>query len=138
MGMRAVAYATTAWAFDDPIPGPPANYRPEITQAMVDQAKKADPTHASIYDGPAAASRGIASGWQKAWTDAARSAVANLEEEVVKKKVQKSSYQALYRAIGDNDKNKLAMTLMKGLEKQLSAGSERDAFWAPPPHYPTQ
>jgi hypothetical protein len=136
VGMRAIAYATTAWAFDDPIPAPVAWIRPEISQSMIDRAKREDPSSAATYDRAAVADRANVSEYRKAWNDAARSAVANLDAAVVQKKVQKTNYQALYRAIGENDKDKLAMTLMKGLEQQLSAGSERQAFWAPPPHYP--
>lgn len=136
IGMRAIAYATTAWAFADPIPGPPTWLHTEISDAAVQKAIQANPGDKS-FERLQAASKAPIAQMRKAWDDAARATVKRLEEEVVKRNVQKTSYQVLLRAIGDNDRQTLAIdVLMKELENSLSAGSERHAFWTPPPHYP--
>ena len=115
VGMRAIAYGTTAWAFDDPMPPYPSVMRNNVISGGF-QHEVAD--------------------HERAWNNARDSAVRNLEEEVMKKRVQKKSYQVMLRAVGNDNRNNLVKELMKGLEKSLTRGSIRDAFWSPEPNYP--
>ena len=75
--MRAIAYGTTAWAFDDPPPSLPNIIRENLLKSTV-------PSKLTLK----------ADEYQSAWNEARDSAIKNLEAEVVKRKVSKRSYQS--------------------------------------------
>ena len=106
-GMQAVAYTTTAWAFGDAMPGPSAT--------MMKRFK-------GQYGEPPLP------GYRQAWENSSRATTRNLEEFVVKKRVQKKSYQVLLRAIGDDNRKALCLRMLKGFEEEFREGSQRD-FW---------
>jgi hypothetical protein len=130
IGLRAIAYGMTAWAFGDQRPGPPAWIRSNMKFAGSQE-----------YDIRAS---------EKAWSDSCEKAWSNMEDAALKQilsgnrtgpkrsiRMRKEWLQALFRAIGDVDRNKLVKKLMEGIaRKYLRAGMETDAFWSPPPSYP--
>jgi len=117
-GMRAIAYAITAWTFDDPPPKFPAGWHNNIM------------TGGNRKDAPRE---------ERAWIRARDSAWKQMDATVAGTGRHKGSYQAVYRALGDNDRQKLAETLMRELEKRLKGTwSDKQSFWSPKPNYPLQ
>jgi hypothetical protein len=55
----------------------------------------------------------------QAWRDGSIKTVDNLEQVPKRKKISKDSYQALWRAVGDNQRKKLCLVLMKAFEKEF-------------------
>jgi len=119
-GMRAVAYGATAWAFDDPMPPYPSVWRHNVFRSY----------------GEGDLGQEEARLREKAWTTSRDSVVESLEKEVVKRKVQKKSYQVLLRAVGHDSRKALVAEIMKGLETKVRGGFERDAFWGTELDYP--
>ena len=131
IGLRAIAYGITAWAFGDQRPGPPDWIRSNMRFAGSQE-----------YDIKAS---------ERAWIDSCEKAWSNMEEAPLKQilsgnrmgpkhsiRVRKEWLQTLFRAIGDVDRNKLVKKLMEGIAtKYLRRGMETDAFWSPQPSYPT-
>ena len=117
VGLRAVAYATTAWAFGDPVPRLPGQIKANVIH---DRGRKIE---AVVFR-------------ESAWNNASASAVKSLEETCRTKRIQKKSYQTLFKAAGDNNRNSLVRKLMKGLENRVDPGWQRQAFWSPLPNYP--
>jgi hypothetical protein len=117
VGLRAVAYATTAWAFGDPVPRFPAQIRANVIH---DRGRNLQPV---LFR-------------ESAWNNASASAVKSLEETCRTKRIQKKSYQTLFKAAGDSNRNSLVRKLMKGLENRVDPGWQRQAFWSPLPNYP--
>jgi hypothetical protein len=109
-GLRAVAYGSTAWVFGDPMPAYPSDMRKE-------QLKWSDPWKTDQCE--------------KAWNEARDSAVKGHEEEVVKRKIPKEAYQALMRAVSNDNRINLIKLLMKELEKQLEPNI-RKTLWSIP------
>lgn len=109
-GMQAIAYAITAWAFDDPMPGYPASLKPNWRGAGTGMA------------GLERAEQG--------WKDACEATVRNLEERVRKSGRSKVSYQVLWRSIGDDDRKQLARRLMDARAKEIGSSVERMSFQA--------
>jgi len=103
-GFVAVAYAQTAWAFDDPIPGLPTRLQENITRSGL--AKEI----------PA---------YRKAWQDASDSALKKLNEEAAKRPgVSKRSFQLLFRAVGDNNRQVLCRLLLKGFDNKVNTAEK--------------
>ncbi len=117
VGLRAVAYATTAWAFGDPVPHLPGQIKANVIH---DRGRNIE---AVVFR-------------ESAWNNASASAVKSLEETCRTKRIQKKSYQTLFKAAGDNNRNSLVRKLMKGLENRVDPGWQRQAFWSPLPNYP--
>jgi hypothetical protein len=105
-GMRGAAYATTAWAFGESIP----DRSPEIRRNHLDQP--ATPEKMQRLD--------------EAWATAASAAV-NAQEQFAKERLgpgvpadqKKIAWQAALRALGDEDKGKLSVELMKQLGEKV-------------------
>lgn len=110
-GLRAVAYGSTAWAFGDPMPAYSSEMRKE--QLYWSDQWKTDQC-------------------EKAWNEARDSAVKALEEEIVKRKIPKEAYQALMRAVSDDNRINLIKLFLKELEKQLEQPSLRKTLWSIP------
>lgn len=104
-GMVAVAYTTTAWAFDDPVPDLPPRVQQNIRTSGLGKEIP---------------------GYQKAWKDASKATLQSLAEMVAKKPgTSKKSFQIMFRAIGDDNRQSLCRALLKGFEKGMT-GMERD------------
>lgn len=98
--MRGICYATTAWAFGEPVPpGSPRVLR-NIRQ-MYDTARH-----------------------ERAWREASDAAIRKLEADVARaapgSSTAKGTLQTLLQAIADRDRKKLSLLLMKGMEPELS------------------
>lgn len=109
-GLRAVAYGSTAWVFGDPMPSYPSGMRKE-------QLKWSNPWKTDQCE--------------KAWNEARDSAVKALEEDIQKRKIPKKSYQALMRAVSDDNRINLIKLFMKELEKQLEPNIRKALWWTP-------
>lgn len=105
-GMQAAAYATTAWAFADPIPGPSQ----EILKRNV------------RFYGPDEEGK-LRGAWQRATT----STISSLEDFVVRKRVEKLSYQILLRAWGETERQTLCEKVMEAFIEDLN-GVEVDSL----------
>jgi hypothetical protein len=130
LGLRAVAYGITAWAYGVQKPGPPSWIRTNVLATGLQE-----------YDVKVR---------ESAWNDSCQAAWKNMEEAPLKEilhgdpmgprksiRVRKEWLQTLFRAIGDGDRNKLVKNLMDGIaRKYLRAGMETQAFWSPQPGYP--
>jgi hypothetical protein len=104
-GMVAVAYTVTAWAFDDPIPGLPPRVQQNIKASGLGNEIPA---------------------YQQAWKDASGATLKSLAEMIAKKPgVSKQSFQVLFRAIGDDNRQALSKALIKGFEKNVN-GVEKE------------
>jgi len=114
-GLRAAAYATTAWAFDDPIPGP--------SKGLLEILR--DPTTYGTSD-----RRATEASCRDAWAVSAEAAVAGLEEKVRTRYNQKPYYQGLLRALGGYNRVALADVLLKSLEVHLKAPQDLNALQA--------
>ena len=113
--MQAIGYAITAWAFDDPIPGFPAQLRRNFM----------------AFPGITGIQR-----VEPAWDDACDAVVRNLEAKVKAKGRSKKSYQLFWQAIGNFDRKKLVRMLMDARAEELP-GVEKDSFLAlDPTQYP--
>ncbi|MEM7231167.1 MAG: hypothetical protein AAF517_03275 [Planctomycetota bacterium] len=93
-GMMAIAYATTAWAFNDPMPGPHKNVR-----------KIKVPSHRA---------RCI-----REWHEVGAQTWGELEKDVVERGTSKQAYQLALRAVGDGDRKKLAEAIFAGFKSDL-------------------
>jgi len=137
--LRGRAYGMTSWAFGDPLPPPPASLRGN-SQASVQQALNANAGDREmqnrIREG-ARIAQANASIFQHAWTEGAESAIRDLDKMVQEKHVPKSDCQVILQALGDNDRNTLAIKIMTQMAKEVD-DIERGGFWAPPPRYPSQ
>jgi len=100
-GMVAVAYTITAWAFDDSIPGLPPRLERNIKASGL------------ANEIPA---------YQRSWQDASNATLKSLAEMIVKKPgTSKKSFQVLFRAVGDDNRQILSRTLLRGFEKDVTA-----------------
>ena len=93
-GMRAVAYSTTAWAFNENTPG---------TSQVIKNIT-------TTYERERA---------QKAWNDASAETRNVLEREVVKRRVKKSNMQATIQAVGHGFRAEVCRVLLKSFEEEL-------------------
>ncbi len=98
-GMRAIAYTTTAWAFGDAIP--------DKSSRIIENVKAGPHTPDTLRS------------YHKAWSEASKSAVRELEDTVRKLKTRSNSYQILLRALGEDNRQKLCRTLLDGFTPQL-------------------
>lgn len=96
-GFQAVAYTTTAWAFDDPIPTGSRQTLKNIAQMF--------PKDIPNYE--------------KAWKEASDSALAFLAKEPTTHHVSKQAFQLLLRLAGDNRRQTLCLNLLKGFESKV-------------------
>ena len=71
------------------------------------------------------------------WKEGVDGAIRDLDNMVTQKHVAKADCQGIFQAIGDNNRNTLAMKIMTEMAKDLP-GIEQSAFWAPSPNYPSQ
>jgi len=104
--MRAIAYAGTAWAFDDPPPEP----SPEILRRveLLDYSSK-------VGD------------YKKAWQDAVRETYNKLEEERSSREISRKSLQLYLQALGDGSQETLCLALLAGFESEFR-GVSLDAW----------
>jgi hypothetical protein len=107
-GMRAVAYTTTAWAFDDPIPHSSPARLHTIRQNFRGDAKLCSKT---------------LSAFQQAWNNARQATLSKLNKIAA---VDKKAGQLLYRAMGDGDRQTLTLRILKGFAKEASY---QDRIW---------
>jgi hypothetical protein len=95
-GMAAVAYTITAWAFGDPIPKLPPRVRSNVS------------AYGKAMEVP---------WYEAAWKSASDAAIRNLAALMAKKPgVSKSVFQALFRAAGDDSRQKLCRALLNGFD----------------------
>lgn len=113
IGLRALAYATTAWAYNDPKPLYPLEM--ELTHDPGDPVSLADR--------------------KKAWQDTVARTFATLDAEVSKSGYEKSAYQLRLHVLGQ-DKKDLCVQLMKYYEKDRWTPAQKEAYWSPYPDYP--
>jgi hypothetical protein len=101
-GMRSAAYSATAWSFGDPLP-------------------VASPTILrNLRSGPVVARPNELPTYNKAWNKAQRTMVSSLNNIVAQSRQSKDILQILFKAIGDNDRKKLCLLLLKGFESRLT------------------
>lgn len=114
-GMQAICYAIPAWAFDDPIPGFPAQLR----------------RNQMAFPGLTGVQR-----VEPAWEEACDAAVRNMEAKVKARDRSKESYQMFWRALGKFDRKTLVRSLMEARAEELR-GVEKDSFLGMDPNqYP--
>lgn len=113
-GMRAVAYATTAWAFDDPMPPYPTSLRRNVMHSHPE----------NVADN------------ERAWNEARNLTVKNLNDAVAKSGKSKVAFQLAYRAHGYDERQTLVETLMMGFQDTLGSPTQKDMLWTPTPNYP--
>ena len=101
-GMRAAAYTITAWVYDDIIPSRSPTVLRNITTGKI-QAKAWDIQQRD-----------------KAWKEASDAVLHRLNSEIKNKNITKKTLQLVFKALSDNNKQKLALNVLKGFEKQLS------------------
>lgn len=134
IGLRAVAYGITAWAFGDPVPPPPRWIRANIFS----ESQQGPPRANTDYERDAfAREEALVQAGLKAWRDASQAAYRSSGEEVEKKGGDAEEVKTVFRLLGEGDQNTLVREFMAALaEKYLRAGLERDQFWSPNPDYP--
>ena len=94
-GMRAVAYTTTAWTFNEDTPKTSQVIENITMTYEKDRAKKA-------------------------WNEASIKTRNVLEGEAKKRNVKKSSIQITLKAVGNGSQSELCHILLKSYEKKLS------------------
>jgi hypothetical protein len=99
-GMRAVAYTTTAWAFDDPMP----HNSPSRLHTLTRLNSYGNKYYANTVRDH-----------QKAWNDAQHATLIRLNQIG---KVDKEAGQIMYRAIGDGSRQKLAAHILEGFSEE--------------------
>lgn len=93
--LRAMAYATTAWAFDlEPQGAPPDGFKKKIR---------------SLHESECNA----------AWAKTARETPNALEKRAKEMKLEKKFLQFIYRSVADGEPEKLASVLIEGMEEKL-------------------
>jgi hypothetical protein len=95
-GVRGICYGLTAWAFDHP--------KPRCPQQLKD----------------AAFERSRVPLVERAWATAVDGAFRNQDAEVVKRKVSKQSFQALWKALGHGRPTELVRRLQESRAEELS------------------
>ena len=98
-GMRAVAYATTAWAFSEPIPSSSPTIL-ERVRAMQDEVYIRE--------------------MERAWAEAAEAAVENLEKMADEREIQQESLRKLLRAWGEDAPQTLCRKMLEQFESELN------------------
>jgi len=136
IGWRAAPYGTTAWAFDDPLPPPPAwcqTTSPAVIQAGL---KSADGSVRSA----AQAIQFNDVRYQQAWKDACQEAANTQDKKVADLKIKKKDYQQMVRLIGGLDRNRLLKMMLQRTEDEYLKNDPngRKLLWEPPPQYPNQ
>ncbi len=101
-GMRAIAYTITAWAYGDNIPTRSPTILRNITTGII-QAKAWDIQKRD-----------------KAWKSASDAALYNLNNKIKSKNIKKETMQLIFKALSNNDKQKLNVAILTGFENQLS------------------
>lgn len=101
-GMRAAAYTLTAWVYDEHIP----TRSPTILHNISAGSLRAKAWDIQQRD--------------KAWKKASDAVVLRLNQEVKNKNIKKETLQLIFKALSDNNKQKLNIHILKGFEKQLS------------------
>jgi len=96
-GLRAVAYTTTAWAFDKPIPTGSNRILARI---------KGLPTSTIIKN-------------KQTWLNVSRATVKSLNAEALKRNTSEANLKLLYRALSDNNPRTLCHLLMEELTSKL-------------------
>jgi len=113
IGLRALAYGTTAWAYNDPKPLYPLEM--ELTYNPGNDIPLQE--------------------MKRTWQDTVSRAFNTLDAEVAKSGYQKSAYQLRLHVLGQ-DKKDLCVQLMKYYEKDYWTDSQKAAYWSPEPDYP--
>jgi hypothetical protein len=108
-GMRAVAYTTTAFAFNDPIPT-----RSPALESRINQVG------GFTNNGETTAKR-------KAWKDASTATLQHLQEEIGSPDGDKRTLRLFFQALGDNNRQKLCLRILKGFEEELQPIPKK--FW---------
>ena len=99
-GIASVGYSTTAWVFNDPVPGLP----PRVQSLILNSG--------SANQLPA---------YQRAWKDASNATLSGLAQMVAKKAGKsKGDFQILFRALGEGNRKTVCSLIFKGFEKNLS------------------
>jgi len=101
-GMRAVAYTLTAWVYDDIIPSRSPTVLRNITTGKI-RAKAWDIQQRD-----------------KAWKAASDAVLYRLNSEIKNKNIKKETLQLVFKALSDDNKQKLALNVLRGFEKKLS------------------
>ena len=134
IGLRAVAYGITAWAFGDPVPPPPRWIRANMSPGSLQGPR--NPTSDYARDAFAQEESHVQAAL-KAWRDACQAAYRSSGEEVEKKGGDPEELKTVFRLLGEGDQNTLVRAFMAAIaEKYLRAGLDREAFWRPDPDYP--
>lgn len=95
-GIGSVGYSITAWAFCDSIPRLPARLR---SNYLASGRSREIPLY------------------EAAWKDASDAAIKNVSALIAKKpKVPKQVFQAVFRAVGDDNRQKLCRALLNGFD----------------------
>jgi len=105
-GMRSVAYTMTAWAYNDAIP----NSSKKLVQNMRQGFPVVTPDKMTRY--------------HNAWAKASRAMLNHLAATTGKGKISKKSMQILLKAIGNNDRSKLCLEILKGFENKVGGYAE--------------
>jgi hypothetical protein len=101
IGMAAVAYTITAWAFDDPIPSgmPPSLHKQDHAVGRGTQTSE----------------------YQASWQTATNATLRNLKEMVAKNPdISEKSYKVVYRAVGNDDRKALCKILLGEFAKEVN------------------
>jgi hypothetical protein len=118
-GLRAIAYATTAFAFGDPSPCLPYGIEYNLTHGT--------------WRGVIPVSR-----YKASWLDVVSKTTARLVADMAARKVNRQVYQTWIRWEA-NDRRELAVKLMEEIARSMSKmlPVDRDLFMNPPPLYPS-
>lgn len=115
IGIRAIAYATTAYGFGDSMPPLP----PRLVKNILASYPQNLP--ASI----------------KAWNDSCNATLSNLQARVVKAGVHKQAMQAYIMGLDEQNRRKeVCINLWKALADKLPAGTPREIYLSVEPDYP--
>jgi len=107
-GMRAVSYTTVAWSFSDLIPLKSPTIEQNVRHNL-SNGKQAIKT---------------LNGLQKAWFDSSSATLLKLNK--AGKKGNKEALQLVFKAMGDNNRQKLNLAILKGFAKNMSY---QDKIW---------
>jgi len=102
---RALAYAETAWAFNEPVP-------PLSPQLRTNILKGGGMGKEELVES------------EQAWNRSARDTFARLDAKVAQLRISKESAQAVLRAKGDDDRGKLCGKILKELDEQIKEVSD--------------
>jgi hypothetical protein len=147
IGLRAVAYGITSWAFEDPAPSPPSWISANMISSSSQKPAVADSPGGSVVAKAKALEAENAKASLQAWKDACESARREMDKKTRHAHADIDKIQATWRYLGYGSRQKLSRLVMKYLEERYlktkipglppyEQASVHMAFWSPDPNYP--